>query len=538
MARPTDVKINFLAWYKEVFGFSDEAARALYDDQLLRSKTTLSELTDQTIDNIVKAIRRTLNIAEISVERLKLAVFWIKHMDRVQRDVGIPARPLVKTELKEMLLLKTQKQLEDDWRLSNKEPDYSTQTLDMASAAKTFDKTKTLLSRVRGVTGVPLSYVIRGKIKVEHETDEPEFGATDSKFTSIDEEMIARAPILSEDADENDPDESLETKGPFHVAFLTDAKKVYVILHAQYSTAGAWQHVKKYSTTQNGRQVWRTLHTFFFGKDRVNTMYSEIIGNLKILTYKGDLKNWNFDKYCTSHVEQHNRLAALQEYGVQGIDENMKIHYFEEGIKDESLSAAKTMILADRTKFQDFTTVMNLYSNLKRTQKNDNPPTGRTISALTQGRGGGGRGRGGTGRGRGRGRGGMPRAFGLVPQEEIDKVTGIEDKRYPTDVYLAFTPAQKAKHWQLKNPDQTPGTGPAKSNRRDTTGLNSQIAELKTAMSTAATAISEFTATTKRAADDDQSDLTKDSGWGRPRDGNRDNPALARQETCPKKPKT
>ena len=209
MARPTDVKVNFLAWYKEVFGFSDEVARALYDDQLLKGKLILSELTDQTIDNIVKAIRRTLNIAEISVERLKLAVFWIKHMDRVQRDVGIPARPLVKTELKEMLLLKTQKQLEDDWRLSNKEPDYTTQTLDVASAAKTFDKTKTLLSRVRGVTGVPLSYVIRGKIKVEHETDEPEFGATDSKFTSIDEEMIARAPILSEDADENDPDESL-----------------------------------------------------------------------------------------------------------------------------------------------------------------------------------------------------------------------------------------------------------------------------------------------------------------------------------------
>ena len=194
MARPTDVKVNFLAWYKEVFGFSDEVARALYDDQLLKGKSILSELTDLTIDNIVKAIRRTLNIAEISVERLKLAVFWIKHMDRVQRDVGIPSRPLVKTELKEMLLLKTQKQLEDDWRLSNKEPDYSTQTLDVASAAKTFDKTKTLLSRVRGVTGVPLSYVIRGKIKVEHETDEPEFGATDSQFTSIDEEMIARAP--------------------------------------------------------------------------------------------------------------------------------------------------------------------------------------------------------------------------------------------------------------------------------------------------------------------------------------------------------
>ena len=106
-------------------------------------------------------------------------------------------------------------------------------------------------------------------------------------------------------------------------------------------------------------------------------MFSSIITTLQNLYYTEDSKNYNFDKYCTAHVEQHNRLAAIQEYGVQGIDENMKIHYFEEGIKDESLSAAKTMILADRIKFPDFTTVMNLYSNLKRTQKNDKPPTTR-----------------------------------------------------------------------------------------------------------------------------------------------------------------
>ncbi len=85
-----------------------------------------------------------------------------------------------------MLLLKTQKQLEDEWRFNNKEPDHPVQTLDMASATKTFNKTKTLLSRVRGATGIPLSYVIRGKIKVEHETDDPEFGAVDSTYTSID----------------------------------------------------------------------------------------------------------------------------------------------------------------------------------------------------------------------------------------------------------------------------------------------------------------------------------------------------------------
>ncbi len=85
-------------------------------------------------------------------------------------------------------------------------------------------------------------------------------------------------------------------------------------------------------------------------------------------------------------------------------------------------------------------------------------------------------------------------------------MTGIEAKHYPTDVYTTFTPSQKAKHWQLMHPGKIPGTGPATGARGGTgataSGMNHQIAELKTAMSSAATAISNFTAATqKRAAD-------------------------------------
>ena len=121
-------------------------------------------------------------------------------------------------------------------------------------------------------------------------------------------------------------------------------------------------------------------------------------------------------------------------------------------------------------------------------------------------------------------------------------MTGIKAKRYTTDVYNSFTPAQKAKHWQLMNPSKTPRSGPAKGARGGTgataSGMNHQIAEFKTAMSFAATAISDFTAPTqKRAADDKESDLTRDSGWSCP-GFNRDNPALGRQDSAGKKPKT
>ena len=180
---------------------------------------------------------------------------------------------------------------------------------------------------------------------------------------------------------------------------------------------------------------------------------------------------------------------------------------------------------------------MNLYSNFKRSQKNDTVPQGHTFLALTQGRGCGGRGCGGSGRGRGHG--GNSRASGLVPQEKVDKVPDVEAKRYPTEVYNKFTPAQKAKHWQLMNPSKTLGSRPVKSSKsgpgETASGINLSVAEFKTAMSSAATAILDLTAATKWAADE-ESDLTGDSGWGCSCGNNRDNPALAHQEAG-KKPK-
>ena len=66
--------------------------------------------------------------------------------------------------------------------------------------------------------------------------------------------------------------------------------------------------------------------------------------------------------------------------------------------------------------------------------------------------------------------------------------------------------------------------------------MTTQIAELKTAVSSAATAISDFTAATqKRAANDKESDLTEDREWGCDRCSNRDNPALGCQDLAGEK---
>jgi hypothetical protein len=142
-------------------------------------------------------------------------------------------------------------------------------------------------------------------------------------------------------------------------------------------------------------------------------MVADILSTLKSLHYSCDQRNFTFDKYCTAHVDQHNRHAALAEWNVKLLEESMKIHYFEDGITDLSFASVKSTILVDCTKFQEFDAVMCLYANYKRSQKAEAPThQARNVSAL-QGHGGGRQGRGGRGRGGQGGPGG--RLSGGVP---------------------------------------------------------------------------------------------------------------------------
>ncbi len=76
-----------------------------------------------------------------------------------------------------------------------------------------------------------LVYIIRVALVLEDGKEDPPFGDEGTKYISIDMEMIARTPILSEDAYiyGEEPDK-LETQGPFVLTFPTDAKKVWATL--------------------------------------------------------------------------------------------------------------------------------------------------------------------------------------------------------------------------------------------------------------------------------------------------------------------
>ena len=183
---------------------------------------------------------------------------------------------------------------------------------------------------------------------------------------------------------------------------------------------------------KNGRQVWRILHATLLGGDRITASGSAIVNKLQSFRYEGDRKNFNFDKYVTLHVEQHNQHADLTEYGVKPLDESLKIHWFQDGIKCTTLDAVKAAITTNKEKYSKFDSVKDAYVDFKRTMTPTIAPLTRQVASVGTGRDGGGRPRQ---PGRGAGQRTGDRKKGLVAQSEIDKQTHITIRDYSPDEY-------------------------------------------------------------------------------------------------------
>ncbi len=135
---------------------------------------------------------------------------------------------------------------------------------------------------------------------------------------------------------------------------------VYNNLHACWGKSIWWSHVKKFSKTKTGLQVFRTLHTLLLSGQCVMSTGSAIVTKLQSFKYQEDCKNFNFDKYVNLHFEQHNQHADLQEYRVAPLAKNLKTLLFQDGIEDPSLDAVKASINANHSNFIDFDSVRML----------------------------------------------------------------------------------------------------------------------------------------------------------------------------------
>jgi hypothetical protein len=152
---------------------------------------TLQDLTDDIIKELCRAIRKPggdvpgHQISELSVTRIKLFVFWARHMWRTSRGVD----NWTDTTWDDIKTLTNQKTLEDKL-LDTKQPETPAMTLDPQLAAKAFTNMLILLGKMQGIAGHPLSYDPRSNLKgpndadIDNETEDPPLLANQGALTS------------------------------------------------------------------------------------------------------------------------------------------------------------------------------------------------------------------------------------------------------------------------------------------------------------------------------------------------------------------
>ncbi len=77
MAPNTDTRENVITWFTREFGFSRNAVTALHDVQALKDAQALSELDNDAVANVCKAVGKDVgqSVAKIAATKLKLSCF-------------------------------------------------------------------------------------------------------------------------------------------------------------------------------------------------------------------------------------------------------------------------------------------------------------------------------------------------------------------------------------------------------------------------------------------------------------------------------
>ncbi len=264
--------------------------------------------------------------------------------------------------------------------------------LDTKTTAASFTHLKSYLRTRRSrKTGLPLDYVTRVNIRgpFDGPEDAPEdaspYGRLDSPYVSIDEELVARTPILRHDTPHARlavTDDVLEASGPFAKGFLQDSAKVFDILHTVWGKSSWWTHCKAFTKTRDGRQAFQTLHAQLLSGPKAIASGAAILAQLQALRYEGDRRNFTFDTYIQLHMQQHNLHADLADYGIAPLSKNLKILWFKEGITDRSFDVVKMNVIASPEQYATFQAVQEAYSTFHRQRCLTDGPRAHQVSAI------------------------------------------------------------------------------------------------------------------------------------------------------------
>ena len=353
-------------------GCSNEAATAIVDAEGYDSLEDFRIASDEDLDNLMTNVRRPggtvtndndeevrnpgQSISSKAELNIRLLSFYLQVQENC--DTAVAFANLDDNGIRDMRAnFKTLMLQEDKY----KEPDVFTseEVMNFKDMPKTMDTLRDHLSNFRGVTGIPLDYVVRPEVAP---ADEPEDGWP-SKLV----EMSMRAKIVV-GGNGADKDNKVET-------FKTDSMRVWGILSKICQPTQAWTYCKAGKASKCGRKAWLAMYDHYLGECNVDNQAARAESSIRNATYNGKQRRFSMEKYISIHKDNHYILESLKNHGYVGMDDRTKVRHFMNGIKTKDLDAVKMTINANAELRSNFDKCSQLFKDAVEQMQADHTPS-------------------------------------------------------------------------------------------------------------------------------------------------------------------
>ena len=236
--------------------------------------------------------------------------------------------------------------------------------------------------------------------------------------------------------------------------FKEDDANTATMLKKALLNTSAYNHITVAITNKSGKQAINLLRNYYEGEDFIERNIEQAFASLNNTFYKGEHKNFNFEKFVAIHLEAHRLLNEAEYNNGAGMDDATKIQHLKSGIKldaglEHAMTTARTNKLAQGD-FQGYVSFMSAEIDMKTQRlKQLGSSRSRMIAGIQGGFRGGGRG-GGRGNRAGRGRTSQFNTSNLGPilKATVDGKT-VESKRYSYQEFNQFNQNQRNKIMDL-----------------------------------------------------------------------------------------
>jgi hypothetical protein len=151
-----------------------------------------------------------------------------------------------------------------------------------------------------GQNARPLSYVIRENTAIPPEETDPSFGEPDSMYSSLRDEIVARADHLAPQ-------------------YMVDNARVFELLNEavmEHKNVKTW--IKPYAAARDGRCAWIAFKAHYRGSSELEAIETAAENKLETVVYRGEKPRYNFETHVSMQRKCHLDLEKATGQDIPG----------------------------------------------------------------------------------------------------------------------------------------------------------------------------------------------------------------------------